>query len=112
MVHPQPGTISPLTTLENNTNPQDGEQEILKNIQEEGLKDTIVKIAKEINHEGEQSLGRQKISIMAAVQAISNGEINREEIKKLAEDYMATINKAEQDVFHATQTLNFMINSI
>ena len=72
------------------------------------------KIIKEINYEGEHSLGRQKISIMAAIQAISKAEnkLPREEIEKLAEDYKATINKAEEDIFHATQNLNVMINSL
>ena len=81
---------------------------------QKGEQDTIRKIIEEINDKGEQSLGRQKISIMAAIQAISNEKLNREQIEKLAEDYMVTIKKAEQDVFHATQTLNnnVMIKSI
>ena len=63
------------------------------------------KITEEINLKGNQIIGRQKIDIMAAIQAISNAKLTREQIENFAEDYMITIKKAEQDVFNATQIL-------
>ena len=43
---------------------------------------------------------------------INENKLPKEEIEKLAVDYKATIHKAEEDIFHATQNLNVMINSL